>query len=292
VIIDGLTIFNNAGFTAGGLSGIGMNFGGTAEVSYGLRISNVVVHNPGYNCVDITSGPTVATSISHVTCINPGIRSGASDAQKAAVRITNLQKALAIESVKVTDTRGTHIATSAVNLAVSAGSAGISVLDPELYFVDGAYTEPLVEVGNANAAPFVRGTVPTFVALGDVVAAGSTVLETSTGFLYINRGVGDAGWCPVVPRGYTVATAADGDTTPTVKGYDAINVNNTSPTSITDFDDGCVGQRLTVICLEANTTIVDGGSLLLAGNLACSTNDTITLVRRGSSWYEQSRSVN
>ncbi len=91
------------------------------------------------------------------------------------------------------------------------------------------------------------------------------------------------------------AQAADGDTTPSVAGINELRTANTGPTSITFLDDGLVGQEVTIIMTDANTTIVAAANMKLAGgvNFVGTADDVITLRRiAGGVWVEKSRSVN
>lgn len=90
---------------------------------------------------------------------------------------------------------------------------------------------------------------------------------------------------------HKVNTFADGDTTPSVLDESVFKTANTSPTTITAFDDGVEGQEIFIL-LDANTTLTDGGTLKLNGGLSGSADDTITLVKIGSNWYEKCRSTN
>jgi hypothetical protein len=86
----------------------------------------------------------------------------------------------------------------------------------------------------------------------------------------------------------SVATFAGGDATPGVAGGSYFLTAGT--TAITDFDDGVVGQTITVKA-KTSITITDGGDLELAGNFAMTTGDTITLTMlETGKWSEISRS--
>lgn len=89
-------------------------------------------------------------------------------------------------------------------------------------------------------------------------------------------------------------TFTDGATTPSVKQSNLFITGNTAPTSITNFTQGTDNQTITIQCTEANTTLVNGGTIKLAGgvNFVCSADDLITLVLRSGVWREQGRSVN
>lgn len=95
-----------------------------------------------------------------------------------------------------------------------------------------------------------------------------------------------------------VATAVvaipDGTTAPFISQGNVFTTANTLPTTITDFVGGVpTGQTITVVFRDPNTTVTDGGNLLLNGNFVSSDGATLVLVNTGgSNWYEVSRSVN
>lgn len=91
------------------------------------------------------------------------------------------------------------------------------------------------------------------------------------------------------------ATFTDGDTTPSVARGNVFSANNSGATSITAFDDSTEFQEITIRFTNSNTTIVDAAGVIeLAGgvNFAGTSNDTLTLVRYGTTWFEKARSVN
>jgi hypothetical protein len=85
-----------------------------------------------------------------------------------------------------------------------------------------------------------------------------------------------------------VQTFADQDATPSVLGHDLWKTGNSTATSITDFDNGRVGQVIRVIIKDANTTIDFTGSGL-KGNAGVdwspTTNDHMTCVYDGTDWF-------
>ena len=91
----------------------------------------------------------------------------------------------------------------------------------------------------------------------------------------------------------TWQTAANGDTSPSVKNIKNLILANTSSTSITNFDDGYDGQEITLYFDNSNTTITLA-NMFLAGLVPFVGTqwDTLTLVKRGIYWFEKSRSVN
>lgn len=93
------------------------------------------------------------------------------------------------------------------------------------------------------------------------------------------------------PISWTVATLAD-EATPTVGGGRLFLTGGT--TTITDFDDGVVGQIITVIA-EHGIIITDDTNIFLSGsaNWTMVATDTLTLVcKADGKWYEIARSDN
>lgn len=92
----------------------------------------------------------------------------------------------------------------------------------------------------------------------------------------------------------TFTSFSDADATPSVSSSNFFQEVNTGSTSITAFDNGISGQKITVLFTTANTTIVDGANLHLSGgaNFVGSADDVLELVYNGTSWFEVSRSVN
>ena len=95
----------------------------------------------------------------------------------------------------------------------------------------------------------------------------------------------------VVIGSFGIGTLAN-DATPSVAGRDKWLTGGT--TTITDFDDGYVGQTITIISEHA-ITITDGTNIFLNGsvNFVMKATDTLTLIQKvDGKWYELSRSVN
>lgn len=83
------------------------------------------------------------------------------------------------------------------------------------------------------------------------------------------------------------ALIADGDTTPSVDQWGTFRTNNAGATSITDFDDGFNGQRITVRCTTANTTFVNGATLstTTGGNITAAAGKVAEFYRYNGVWY-------
>jgi hypothetical protein len=101
--------------------------------------------------------------------------------------------------------------------------------------------------------------------------------------------IGGTNWYETGRReSFPVVTFADLDATPTV--LNGKYFLTTGTTAITDFDDGVVGQTITIKA-KSTITITDAGDLELVGNFAMTTGDTITLTMiETGKWSEISRS--
>jgi len=88
-----------------------------------------------------------------------------------------------------------------------------------------------------------------------------------------------------------VKTLAD-EATPSVLNGRIFKSGGTTP--ITDFDDGVVGQEITILA-EHSITITDGSPIVLngGGNYTMTDSDTLTLrMFNDQIWHETARSVN
>lgn len=83
-----------------------------------------------------------------------------------------------------------------------------------------------------------------------------------------------------------------GDTTPSVSGISYLSISNSSPTTITNFDDAVVGQMLILRFEDSNTTITRANAYLAGGVNFTSTQYDILVLFRGNFWVEMCRSVN
>lgn len=93
-------------------------------------------------------------------------------------------------------------------------------------------------------------------------------------------------------KGVWIATA-DGDLTPSVISGDLFYVANSVAKTVTNFDDGFEGQTITLLFADVNTTIDHSICYLLGGvNFVSTVGTTLSLIKKGSAWYEVARSVN
>jgi len=102
------------------------------------------------------------------------------------------------------------------------------------------------------------------------------------------------GWASNPVEAMGRSSAADGDTTPSVKSTNILHFGNTGATSVTMFDDGVEGQRLVVISPDSptNTTIVEGSNLKLQGSANITLVPYIPLFFQfyNGTWYQIAQS--
>jgi hypothetical protein len=85
----------------------------------------------------------------------------------------------------------------------------------------------------------------------------------------------------------------DGDTTPSVLNASFMQINNSAPTTITNFTNGVDKQEITLQFTDSNTTINRSNAFLSLGvNFVSTQHDILTLIKIGSNWYEVARSIN
>ena len=89
-----------------------------------------------------------------------------------------------------------------------------------------------------------------------------------------------------------VATASQADVTPSIKNIHTLYVNNSDTRTITAFDDGYEGQKITIVNVGSDTKIASTGNTVYtsnSGNLGL--GDNVSFISRGGSWYEMARST-
>jgi len=87
-------------------------------------------------------------------------------------------------------------------------------------------------------------------------------------------------------------TFTDADTSPSVKGRTFYQASNTGATTITTFDDGFVGQEITVFASNGNTTLGHGGGINTptGAGVTIASGGSVTLRRNASVWVFISQS--
>jgi len=99
---------------------------------------------------------------------------------------------------------------------------------------------------------------------------------------------GSVWYCEVSKNITDYITFSANDSTPSVKYGEVFVTANTAGTSITNFDDGQAGDRITVIVGDSNTTFDFTASSLIhpsGSDYNASSGDILYAVRGGSSWY-------
>lgn len=91
-----------------------------------------------------------------------------------------------------------------------------------------------------------------------------------------------------------ITTVAANDTSPSVSAGNFFKIPNTwtAGNNITTFDNGAVGQHITLIGGDSDCTVVDGSNLKLSANWTAAANATLHLAFDGADWFELSRSTN
>lgn len=118
----------------------------------------------------------------------------------------------------------------------------------------------------------------------------STLTVTGNATVGGTLGVTGISTLPWVPKAITYTNA---DTTPSVLNASFMSITNSGATTITNFDDGVEGQVIVLFFVDGNTTIDRSNAYLEGGaNFTSSANDTMTLIKVGSTWKEVARSVN
>lgn len=108
-----------------------------------------------------------------------------------------------------------------------------------------------------------------------------------SGFGFVPIGVSGQGICFMRDHqgSDVVSTAA---IYPTGGIFHVTGTNTITSMNATDFPDGTVSTLL----FDSTAAVTDGSNLKLAGSLSASADDTLTLRKSGSNWYEMGRSVN
>jgi hypothetical protein len=171
------------------------------------------------------------------------------------------------------------------NHTAGAESAGMRCI------ADGASTPARISFLSNNVIPAGSGYFMNLVNGVDCIVANNTTTQIAN-WAFVDGGTrtiayNNTGYADKRPlRTITGAT-------PSVLSGNLFKTGNGGATSITSFADGVEGQEIRVV-LDANTTVVHGSTIKLAGgsNLTGTANDTVALVYSSSVWYETGRSVN
>lgn len=212
-------------------------------------------------------------------------RSGGSRTQEIGIRVVAQVAALDIEDVLVVGNICRNNTTSGINVSNSGSGtiSGVSIFG---------------NMANDNAINGINVTHASAGNVTEITVVGNHCQGNGTSDLRVDPhdAVISGNRYTLSPAG-TMAfypTFTDSDTTPSVKGRKLFRCANTGATTITTFDDGVPGQEITIVFTNSNTTVTDGGNLLLAGaaNFTSSGDDTLSLAFDGTNWRETARSVN
>lgn len=250
---------------------------------YGVQNrDSVIADNVCLDNVDagIVIGQTVRTTISGNVCFDS--RAGGSRSQQQGILILAQVAALDTQDIIVNGNLCYNNTADGmqVTTAASGTMAGICISG---------------NIYRANSRNGLRVLASGTTDITGVVVTGNTALGNTTADVMFDLLDVVFGANKFVSVGGTIGMFygfTDGATTPSVKGRPTFFTQNTNPTSITNLLDGQIGQEVTIIFGDGNTTLVDGGHLLLAGNMVGTLNDSIKLISNGTDWFELSRSVN
>lgn len=86
--------------------------------------------------------------------------------------------------------------------------------------------------------------------------------------------------------------AVSSGTAPNVSGVSTVIFTYAVPTGLGDLTGGVEGQRVTLIAATSGVNVSDAAPFKLSALWLPDADDTLTLVKSGSSWYEVARSAN
>ncbi len=121
---------------------------------------------------------------------------------------------------------------------------------------------------------------------------GELLINTTTNDIYLSNGSGLTSWVQLASN-WRTDNAADLDATPSVSGVGILRINNSSGTTITDFDTEVNSQVLKCIILTGNTTIQNNANIKLDNTLNFSppSGGTLSLINYSGVWYETARAT-
>lgn len=151
-----------------------------------------------------------------------------------------------------------------------------------------ALTGATTPLAGTEVLPIVQSGATVKVAVSDLTAgrAVSCGPLTVTGAATVSEIL----TAPIVQK---LGTYTAGATTPSVQNITFMVIENSSPTTITNFTNGVGGQIIYLKFNDSNTTVDRSNAYLSGGaNFVSSIGDTLVLIKTGSLWYEISRSLN
>ena len=243
-----------------------MGFGTTNDVSLMNRAGTVVLGiGPNTTTVNMTGLLTVSGFGTH------SFSAGGTGSQVLSVRNTTAGQALAEIYI------GNDASVYAGSISVTSSTYTAANRYPQ----DGLLIEGNRAGGINIAATGAAGAIKFY-------SGGTTERMTlsSAGLLTVS-GMATLPW---IPR-FGTYTAAD--TTPSVANVSFLSITNSSPITITNFDDWVDGQIIVLLFTDSNTTINRSNAYLSgAVNFVSSSADILVLRHDANYWYEVCRSVN
>jgi len=276
----------------------------------------------GFLIESTTNGRKVTSFNNRYTNCTNGIRWNAGGSDNVFSSISDRITGATAQSFYISTCNDVHI----TNLNASGGTSPVSILTFNTLNINGMNIQGHTDASYAlnvssatqTALPNISGVVMlsnTSDAMslayganvqgttGTQAGAGPYLTRLGTGYLW-RDGTGDLRINYGVPATDTSGVAVgtqfaaiaivtlDNTGTPTVSGGNVFITGGVA--TITDFDDGVLGQTITVLSEHA-VTITDGTNIILNGsaNFVMAASDSLTLVLKADNkWYETARMVN
>ncbi len=170
-----------------------------------------------------------------------------------------------------------------INISTSSGTI------QSLNIIDNDFTNSYYGINQSTNINPIKWTLKDNVFSGITDVINGTWVHSNV-YTFINNEVSGTFPSEINVNSLSVLTASD--TTPSVNNADSAKTNNSSTTTITNFDDGYDGQQFT-LRVDANTTIQNNANIKLNNsvNYTPPSGGMITFLRDGSVWYEVSRTT-
>jgi len=276
------------------------------NINSGTSTGTVTVGGTGVMAIDIGAGGTGAKTITigdgastgttsikagsggvginvdnnQPTNIGTGTTTGTVTIGGAGAQTINIGDGAAAKTV----TLGSSNTTSTTTLLSGSGALNLNASNNQPTNIGTGTSTGTVTIGGAAAQAIDIGTG----AAAKTVTVGSTNTTSTT---TINAGSGAVvmGGTVRYSVGSNIASPAGGELTLGEGTYFYITGTN-NITSIAAASS--TAGRLVILRFADVLTFTDGNNLKLAGNLATTADDTITMICDGTNWYEVTRSIN
>ena len=272
------------------------------HVVYGQKISELTTRSSGSLSANgsiwlplYDSGSPAETYRVSVETLGTVLGAGVvSDGDKGDLTVSSTGTVWTVDNDIITYAKLQNVsATSRILGRITAGAGDVEELTQAnvLTLINVEAGADVTDAANVDAAGAVMNSDTSTASMSFVIdddsfaTASATTLSTSESvkaYVDANSGGGASD---------SFTTAADGDATPSVTGVTVLQVNNTSATTITAFDDGTTAQRIVVQVLDANTSIENNSSIKLHGSATrpSQTGGYVVNMRySGTQWVEES----